>query len=376
MNTKIAIVFIILFSFAVPLKAQLAAVKDAEIQKSNDIKEQERELLANLYKMSSRQRSLAQQKAQQLEKREELEADVAELQKEIHDVGEQINQVRKKIILRIKNLHRVSAPTIFQSLFGAQDITEMDRNARIMYKISKADVEQLRVFRGLKNLLNQQQNSLEKKIAEFEKTQKKLEKQESAIKSTYMAQMEMLRKLNDKDKTILNKLKEIKRKTFDQVAKKQTAFEGLFESGIYEKKGSLDLPATGVVSRRFGLLRLASKKIRIYNKGWFISTAPQKEVNSIYKGQVVYTGELEEHNKVVIVDHGDHFYSVYANLADILIQAGAEVESQAVLGRVDESRHYGHGLYFELRHFSQSEDPAEWFKNSGLNISSVKEQSI
>lgn len=345
-------------------------------KKSVDLQEKQREILADIYRMTSRQRQLATKKSEQLQKREELEADVADLQQDIQEVTQQIQALRKKIILRMRNLHRVSAPTIFQSFFGAHDLAEMDRNARIMYKISKSDVEQLRTFRGLKNLLSEQQTKLERKISEFEKNQKSLERQEKAIKNTYATQMELLRKLGEQDKTIVSKLKEIKKKNIGLESQKQTTVAGIFEGGIYEKKGQLALPTQGVISQRFGLLQMNSPKIRVYNKGWFISTAPATEVQSVHKGQVAYVGALGEYHQVVILDHGDHFYSVYANLANSIVKVGDEVEAQVLLGHAGQSRMYGAGVYFEMRHFSQSEDPAEWFKNSRFNLSSIKEQSL
>jgi len=346
-------------------------------KKSQDLQEKEREILGAMYKLNRRQRRLASQKSEQLQKREELEADIAQLQKNIENASEQIKKLKKQILTRVKNLHRVSAPTIFQSIFGAQDITEMDRNARILFKISKSDVDQLRTFRGLKNLLDQQQQNLEKKLADFEGTQKKLEKQELAIKNTYLAQMTLLKRLDSQDRAILDKLKIIRRRA-DGLSKSAPGVETevLFETGLYEKKRSLELPVTGVVTQKFGLLRQLQEKVRVYNKGWFIATAPGRDVNSVFKGRVIYSGHMNEYNRLVIVDHGDHFYSVYANLESASVDVGDEVDTQQFIGRVDQSRLFGHGLYFEIRHFSQSEDPAEWFKDSGMNVSSLKESNI
>lgn len=372
----------ILVAAADPVKADevqpqpVEVVQTEEQKKSSALQEKQREILEDIYRMTSRQRHLATKKSEQLARREELEADVADLQQDIQEVSEQILNLRKKIIVRMRNLHRVSAPTIFQSFFGAHDLAEMDRNARIMYKISKADVEQLRTFRGLKNLLSEQQNKLETKIVEFEKTQKKIDKQEGAIKKTYAAQMELLRRLSDQDRSLLDKLQEIKKKNRGLLGAKEAVAAPIFQGGIYEKKGTLELPTQGLVSRRFGLLRINAPKIRVYNKGWFISTAPLKDIVAVHKGQVAYVGPLEDYNQVVIVDHGDNFYSVYANLSETLVQVGQDVEAQMILGQTGQSRLYGAGLYFEMRHFSQSEDPAEWFKNSRFNLSSVKEQSL
>jgi murein hydrolase activator len=345
-------------------------------KKSTDLQEKQQEILSDIYRMTGRQRKLAAKKSEQLQKREELEADMADLQVDIQDVTKQIQELRKKIILRMRNFHRISAPTIFQSLIGAHDLAEMDRNARIMYKISKSDMEQLRTFRGLKNLLSEQQTKLENKISEFEKTQRNLEKQETRIKKTYVAQMDLLKKLSDQDKGIVEKINELKKQNRGLLGDKEPVLQGLFLGGIYEKKGSLSLPVQGVVTKRFGLLPMNSPKIRVYNKGWFIASALTSTVTSVYKGQVAFVGDWSDYQKVVILDHGDHFYSVYANLAKTNVQLGDDIEALASIGESGASRLYGMGLYFEMRHFSQSEDPAEWFKNSKFNLSSVKEQSL
>lgn len=340
-------------------------------KKSQDLQEKEREILGAMYKLNRRQRRLAQQKSQQLQIREGLEADITHLEKNIEEVTGQIKTLKKQIVVRIKNLHRVNTPTIFQTIFGSQDITEMDRNARILYKISKSDVEQLRKFRGLKNLLDQQQGSLEKKLADFEKNQKNLDKQEGAIKNTYLAQMTLLKRLENQDKAIVSKLKSIKRRAHSLSKDKGAEeIETLFETGLYEKRGELEMPVTGVVTQKFGLVKHLQDKIRIYNKGWFVSTAPSREVSSVFKGRVVFNGLMDEYNRLVILDHGDHFYTVYANLESATVEVGDEIETQTPIGRTDHSRLFGHGLYFEIRHFSQSEDPAEWFKDKGINLSS------
>ena len=253
-----------------PLELPSAATPNTVYEKkSTELQEKQQEILSDIYRMTGRQRTLATKKSEQLQKREELEADMADLQVDIQDVSKQIQELRKKIILRMRNFHRISAPTIFQSLLGAHDLAEMDRNAIIMYKISKSDIEQLRTFRGLKNLLSEQQIKLENKISEFEKTQKNLERQESRIKKTYIAQLDLLKKLSDQDKGIIEKINDLKKQNRGLLGDKEPVLQGLFLGGIYEKKGSLSLPVQGVVTKRFGLLPMNSPKIRVYNKmGW------------------------------------------------------------------------------------------------------------
>lgn len=374
--TQTLLLSLVLLLLAVPSLADPAVVEEkvsSYKKQSVSLQEREREILSSLFKMTRKQRRLATLKADHLQKREELESDVAELQKNIEYVSQQIRVMRRKIATRTRNLYKINAPTIFQSIFGSQNITEMDRNARILYKLSKNEMSQLRDFRGLKNLLDQQQQELEVKLAALESTQKDLEAQEKQIKDNYYAQMQMLKSLEAEDKMIVDKLKSLKAKTAHTTL---GLYAPSFESGLYEKKGQLDLPVAGIVTQKFGLLPLNQEKIKVYHKGWFVTCVPGKEVFPVHGGSVSFVGILAERKNVVIVDHGDHFYSVYANLESVSVAMGDKVSSLDMLGQAGSSRLFGHGLYFEIRHFSQSEDPVEWFDENRLRISSVKESSI
>lgn len=342
-------------------------------KKSVEIKEKEREILATLYSMTRKQRKLVQLKAEHLQKREGLESDINDLQVNIEDVSLQIKTMRKKIATRTRNLYKINAPTIFQTIFGSQDLAEMDRNSRILYRLSKSEIEQLRDYRGLKNLLDQRQQEVESKMAALEKTQKNLEEKELEIKNMYYAQTELLRKLEGEDKKILQTLKKMKASSSHG---NLNFYAPALAGGLYEKKGKLDLPVTGMVTQKFGLIPLRQEKLKIYNKGWFISCSLGKEVYPVHSGTVVFVGILDERQNVVIIDHGDHFYSVYSNLSSSRVRQGDSISSMDVIGDSGSSRLYGQGLYFEIRHFSQPEDPSGWFDESRLSISSLKESSI
>ncbi len=370
------ILFLAISMLALPSVANPSLVDEKVTtykQQSVTLQEREREILSALFKMTRKQRRLATFKAEHLQKREELESDVAELQKNIQYVTQQIRLMRSKIARRTRNLYKISAPTIFQSIFGSQSISEMDRNARILYKLSKTEMSQLRDFRGLKNLLDQQQQELEVKLAALESTQKDLDRQEKEIKDNYYAQMQMLKSLEAEDKLIVDKLKKLKAKTAHTT---MGLYAPAFEGGLYEKKGQLDLPVAGLVTQKFGLLPVSQEKIKVYHKGWFITCVPGKEVYPVHGGSVAFVGILAERRNVVIVDHGDHFYSVYANLEAVAVGMGDRVNPLDMIGQAGTSRLFGHGLYFEIRHFSQSEDPVEWFDENRLRISSVKESTI
>jgi lipoprotein NlpD len=58
---------------------------------------------------------------------------------------------------------------------------------------------------------------------------------------------------------------------------------------------------------------------------------------------------------MIIVDHGERFYTVYGHLAQLLKKKGDEVRRGEPLGRVGES-----DVYFEMRKDGRSVDPLAW----------------
>jgi septal ring factor EnvC (AmiA/AmiB activator) len=66
---------------------------------------------------------------------------------------------------------------------------------------------------------------------------------------------------------------------------------------------------------------------------------------------------------MIIVDHGERYYTVYAHLSEILKKRGEAVKRGETLGLAGDSDSLaGAKLYFELRKDGRSVDPLPWFR--------------
>ena len=80
-------------------------------------------------------------------------------------------------------------------------------------------------------------------------------------------------------------------------------------------------------------------------------------------GQVVFVERFSGYGKMVIIDHGERYFSVCAHLSEILKKMGDKIERGETLGRVGDSDALaGSGLYFEMRKAGKSVDPLPWFR--------------
>ena len=101
----------------------------------------------------------------------------------------------------------------------------------------------------------------------------------------------------------------------------------------------------------------------LYNKGITIKVNGENKFCSIFPGTVLYADNFSMYGKLMIVDHGEGFYSVYGYAAELYAKAGEKVTQGKILGRVDTKESDGRSeLYFEVRYKGVPQDPLIWLK--------------
>jgi septal ring factor EnvC (AmiA/AmiB activator) len=83
-------------------------------------------------------------------------------------------------------------------------------------------------------------------------------------------------------------------------------------------------------------------------------------VRSVAAGRVSFADRYDDYGLTVILDHGDHYYSVYASLAGADVHVGDTITAGARVGTVGSVDGTPPKLYFELRHNATTIDPAPW----------------
>lgn len=89
-------------------------------------------------------------------------------------------------------------------------------------------------------------------------------------------------------------------------------------------------------------------------------TAPAGAVaRTVAAGRVVFADHLDDYGKTVLIDHGEHYYTLYANLETIDVAVGEVLPAGQRIATV--YRVSGQSvLYFELRSGRDLVDPGPW----------------
>ncbi len=124
---------------------------------------------------------------------------------------------------------------------------------------------------------------------------------------------------------------------------------------------SLPWPARGQVVRAFGRQRNEELGTWMINQGILLATAPAAPVTPVEKGRVIFAGPFRSYGQVLILDHGNNFFSIYGDLGRILIAKGAEVRPGEIIARAGGSG-AGGKVYLEIRRGTEALDPAAWLE--------------
>jgi septal ring factor EnvC (AmiA/AmiB activator) len=119
----------------------------------------------------------------------------------------------------------------------------------------------------------------------------------------------------------------------------------------------------GKIISRFGVKQSGDYKSFTFQSGIDIRGEQGDPVRSVFKGNVVYAEWLKGYGNMVIIDHGENYYTLYAHLQEMFRKKGDTVDTGEVIATMgDTGSLKGVRLHFELRHHGKPVNPLEWLK--------------
>ncbi len=225
--------------------------------------------------------------------------------------------------------------------------------------------------------------SLEQKYSEFEKIISDLDIRIDNEKK--------LRKKLSEDIESISKKKELKKKMLYEISKKKSlqiaAFAALQktaeeldekiynmpsepekkqdgEKNFYDYKGLLKMPVKGEIVLKYGAYKDKNLDVSAYSNGINIKTNIGEPIRAVFDGKIIFARWLKHYGNILIADHGENYYTVYANIQDIFKKEGDEVlEGEVIATAGDTGSFKDCELHFEIRHHGKSLNPLLWLNN-------------
>ena len=95
------------------------------------------------------------------------------------------------------------------------------------------------------------------------------------------------------------------------------------------------------------------------NNGISISTLKNADVRTVFNGVVSEILFMPGFNNVIIVQHGNYF-TVYSNLADVVVKKGQKVTTKQIIGKIAYDQDNGSVLNFQVWKNMDKLDPESW----------------
>jgi septal ring factor EnvC (AmiA/AmiB activator) len=131
------------------------------------------------------------------------------------------------------------------------------------------------------------------------------------------------------------------------------------------QKGRLAAPVPGRVAQAFGRVVDSDFGTETFRSGVVFEAALGTSVRAVAPAVVRFAGWFRGYGRLVILDHGDRYFTVSGHLGELAVEVGDAVEAGEEIGTVgDTGSLSGARLYFEIRQGSQPLDPGDWLASA------------
>lgn len=381
-NMKIFYIFIIFFiltaafSFAAQPKQELKEIKkQIEIHKKK-LKETEKiehNVIEELKKVSKELNEIDLKIRNHRAKIKNLQIKIAETEKGIKSYSFQLEERKKNLITKIKGIQRLShQPDADLIILMEEDTTKAFRLIRNTQKIINIDRNLIHQYKAELDNLVIQQTELKKLYASLKQEEEALKKAEEAQKQKKREREILLAKVRQDKALYEKKIKELEENArrltrllqeTERKEKRTGKTESLPEGDFTKKRGTLLWPVSGPVVAHYGSQKDPVFNVPIMRSGIYIQAQPGTAVKASAEGKVVYANYFKGYENLVIISHGDGYYTVYGNLGSMSVKEGVYVKAGQMIGTVGTASAIDTpAVYFEIRYRGKPLNPEQWLR--------------
>jgi murein DD-endopeptidase MepM/ murein hydrolase activator NlpD len=128
-------------------------------------------------------------------------------------------------------------------------------------------------------------------------------------------------------------------------------------------KGLLNMPVKGKVVYFFGPHKNTKLNVVNFQSGIEIKADRGEPIRAVFDGRILYASWFKGYGNMIIIDHGENYYTVYAHAEELFASKGDTIDKGDVVATVgDSGSMIGPSLHFEIRHHGKPMDPLKWIK--------------
>lgn len=359
-------------------KKELGGIKkkiQEEKQRIRDINKRESSVISHLNTLDRNLHQKDKELKSLKQKLVRVDRKVKRANKDLGYLALNIDAQEKLLLDRLVALYKFGDTETPQLLFSSESYEDFLSSRRYLTSILEQDRQLIDDYRKRKTVVRNYQRQLVEDEQELKSLKKKAEQKKGEIqkdllqkgmildavrqqKQVHLAAIRELEAASAKLQSLINRLE----KELQEKAKGKTFVPSA--RGFGALQGKLPFPVRGKILSTFG--RNENPKFNTFTvqKGIEIKAPLGAGIRAIHDGRVLYSDWFKGYGKILIIDHGEGYYTLSGHASALLKAVGEEVRVGDVVALVgDTGSLKGPCLYFEIRQRGKPLDPLAWLRN-------------
>jgi len=307
----------------------------------------------------------------------QMEAQLVQTQERLRQTKHQIvmlsqgmERTKEEFFSRMIALYKMERIPVEGFLLVSQSYLDLLRLDKFLRTIIDYDARLIETYRNQVALKERYQEELIQDQFQYQRNISEIERKKREIIKVSVEKRALLKSIQNQ-KVVYRKLvveleervKELQAFINKLEREKSLLAYGKSKNEVF--KGKLSPPVQGKVISLF--------KEKGQN-GIEIKAPMGAEIRAVLSGKVLYADWFKGFGNIVIVDHGDHTFTVSGYCSELLKKSGDNVsqgEAIALVGSAGSLK--GPCLYFEIRHHGKPQNPMEWLSHLDRVVSLPEE---
>ena len=296
---------------------------------------------------------------------------LAELEAEAAVLARRQSATREALSVRAVALYKAGEPGPLRILFAAESLPDLLHRLEVLRLLLVRDRELILRYRTQASAIESARTRMhaaardrDAAAARFQNRSRELTRERGAKRAI----LRELRQNRTRERQALYELEaaaKVLEETLARLGEGGASRDRFIAAGrpFASLRGQLDPPVAGEVLAGFGRVVDPEFRTETFRKGVDLAAEEGTPVRAVADGAVRFAGWFRGYGKIVILDHGEGYFTVSGHLAEAAVEVGQRVAAGDRIGAVGETGSLsGPRLYFEIRRGGEPLDPAEWLR--------------
>ena len=396
MSAVLSLVLVLLFAFPAPAigddrtqrvqrsipahpeqRGQVQEQLDEGRSQLETVRQQERQIIDQLDEMELQLHEFRDSTRRLRGERDSVRREIAEKRARLKELNRELEGLQALLSRRLEALYKFGRQAYLEFMVSARDLADLQHRWIYLRDIAEQDQQILRRLQQRKTEVEELGKALSQREGRLNRLVADIDQQQENMEDVRRQRVALLQDVHNQEQVYQRYLQElmgVARELDAKIRGLQEQGERTSEprlpakaGGFANQRGVLPYPVRGEVVGRFGVTQQQVFGTKFRRNGIDIATQPSSPVAAVFPGQVLYCGWIKGYGNVIIIDHGDKYYTLSAQLGEIAKKVGERVEAGEIIGYAGYApvQNQSGRVYFEIRFQGQALDPLAWLRPGG-----------